>query len=121
MSKLAALTYQAGCAMRTYDNVPVLNWQEKKAPLKAKAQILHQEPVIIQMPDNFNTRLDDSEIDCVDRGKDGMLYNCQGGDLLNKLAVINALPDLNIIAEACVESSSQVDIDPKRKRLIVHD
>lgn len=107
--------------MRDYDNMPVLDWNEDKAPLKAKAQILHQEPVIIQMPDNFDTALDGQQFGCRVEEDDGSLQDCEGNTLLQQLAAQNSLPSLNIIAEACYKSSSQVDIDRHRKRIIVHD
>ncbi len=40
--------------MRDYDNMPILDWNAAKAPQLAKAQILHREPVILQMPDTFD-------------------------------------------------------------------
>ena len=43
--------------MRDYDNMPVLDWRDDKAPQKAKAQILRQEPVVLQMPDDFDASL----------------------------------------------------------------
>jgi len=106
--------------MRDYDNMPVLDWRDDKAPQKAKAQILHQEPVILQMQDDFDTSLDGAEFDCELHQETGILYNC-GGRVLSRLAERNQLPSLNIIAEACIESSSRVDIDTTHKRLVVHD
>ena len=41
--------------------------------------------------------------------------------VLSRLAEQNQLPSLNIVAEACIESSARVDIDSAHKRLIVHD
>lgn len=107
--------------MRDYGNMPVLDWSEAKAPQKAKAQILHQEPVILQMPDDFNTDLDAEKFGCKRQGNDGMLYDCDGGKVLDHLAGKNALAGLDIVANACAKSSSQVDIDSARSRIIVHD
>jgi len=107
--------------MRDYDNMPVLDWQEEKAVLKAKAQILHQEPVILQMPDSFNASLKGEEFGCELQEESGIYYDCNGGRLLKTLAEKNNLSDLEILAEACIESSSQVDVDHARKRIIVHD
>lgn len=106
--------------MRDYDNMPVLDWRDDKVPQKAKAQILHQEPVILQMPDDFDIALDGAAFDCEPHQEAGILFDC-GGKVLSRLAERNQLPSLNIIAEACVESSSRVDIDTAHKRLIVHD
>jgi hypothetical protein len=107
--------------MRDYDNMPVLDWRDDKAPQKAKAQILRQEPVVLQMPDDFDAALvDGEEFDCELHKETGILHDC-GGRVLSRLAEQNQLPSLNIVAEACIESSSRVDIDSARKRLIVHD
>lgn len=107
--------------MRDYDNMPVLDWNDHNAPLKAKAQILHQEPVILQMQDDFDTSVDGAEFDCDPEESSGILCNCDGGKVLGQLAALNRLPSLNIIADACTRSSSQVDLDSTQRRLIIHD
>lgn len=107
--------------MRDYANMPVLDWNENKAALRAKAQILHQEPVILQMPDDFDASLGDGDFHCTLETDTGILHDCPGGEVLVHLARTNHLPDLDMLAEACVESGSQVDVDPARHRLIVHD
>lgn len=106
--------------MRDYDNMPVLNWSENRAPEKASAQILHQEPVILQMPDDFDTALDGNAYNCQQQDN-GIIYNCDGHKILQQLATQNNLPELNTIAKACLQSSSQVDIDSQHHRIIVHD
>lgn len=107
--------------MRDFDNMPVLDWSEENAPQRAQVQILHQEPVILKMPYNFDASVDGNEFGCKLQENTGVLYDCDGGKLLHQLAEQNILPDLNLIAEACITSSSQVDIDNTQKRLIVHD
>ena len=107
--------------MRDYGNMPVLNWDEDKVPLKAKAQIMHEEPVILQMPAGFDVSLDGSEFDCKLHEDTGILYNCDGFRALSWLADQNQEPALRIIADACAYSSSLVDIDSAQRRLIVHD
>jgi hypothetical protein len=107
--------------MRDYNNMPTLNWESEHAAEKAKAQILHQEPVILQMPDSFDLSLHSDDYDCLLQEEHGILYNCNGGDILNHLAELNGVPELKIIADACIESSSQVDVDSEQHRIIVHD
>ena len=107
--------------MRDYSNMPQLDWTEDKTALRAKAQILHQEPVILQMPETFDAFLDNNEYGCILHEATGILYNCDGGKLLHRLAQQNLLPGLDQVAEACSQSSSRVDLDRARKRLIVHD
>lgn len=107
--------------MRSYSNMPVLNFQEAKASQKAAAQILHQEPVVLQMPDDFDTTVDADEFGCKLQDDTGILYDCDGGKILQQLATQNETPTLGKVAEACVKSNSQVDIDSAHKRIIVHD
>lgn len=107
--------------MRDYGNMPVLDWTADKTPLKAKAQIMHEEPVILQMPITFDASLSGEEFAGKLHQETGILYDCDGSRALSWLADQNHEPDLNIIAEACAYSSSLVDIDGARMRLIVHD
>lgn len=107
--------------MKDYDNMPVLDWGDAKAPQKARAQIIHQEPVILNMPLSFDTSVNGADFGCKLDKETGILYNCDGGKLLNTLASLNELAYLDIVAEACIESNSQVDVDGARHRLIVHD
>ena len=118
---LSTRPHSEDTTMRDYANMPVLDWNEEQAALRAKAQILHQEPVILQMPDDFDPSLGDTEFHCSLDVDTGILHDCPGGEVLIHLARTNRLKDLNMLAEACVESSSQVDVDPEHKRLIVHD
>lgn len=106
--------------MRYYKDIPVLNWKEDYAVMKAWEQILHHEPLILQMPDNFDATVDGNDYGCkLQQGTD-ILYDCDGGNALPLLAIKNHLSELNIVAEACIISSSQVDIDSAHKRIIVH-
>ncbi len=107
--------------MRDYKNIPVLDWKVNNAPIKAKAQIMHQEPVILQMPDDFDASLDGDQFACKLQENTGIFYDCEGGNTIQQLAAQNHLPSLDTIAKACIESSSQVDIDGVHKRIIVHD
>ena len=43
--------------MRDHGNMPVLDWRVSKAPFKTKAQIVHKEPVILQIPRGFDASL----------------------------------------------------------------
>lgn len=107
--------------MHSYENVPKLMWNDHDTPLKARAQILHKEPVVLTMPKSFDDSVNPQDYDCELDKTSGMLVNCNAGPLLNRLATQNKLPELNDIAEACMKSSAQVDIDSDRKQIIVHD
>ncbi|MFN2309015.1 MAG: hypothetical protein ABR553_04675 [Gammaproteobacteria bacterium] len=107
--------------MRDYDNIPILDWSAKNTALMAKAQVMHQEPVILNMPASFDASLDGEAYGCkIDRDS-GNLIDCNGGETLKHLAEQNHLRDLSIVAEACMRSNSQVDIDATLRRLIIHD
>lgn len=108
--------------MRDYDNMPHLNWQEPASQYRAKAQILHQEPVILDMPDGFEYELGDKEQHkCQYNPETGVYYNCNGAAALDMLAEMNQQPGLYELAQACNSSHSQVDIDANGRRLIIHD
>lgn len=107
--------------MHDYDNIPVLDWNDDHAAAKARAQILRQEPVVLQMPDDFETELEGEAFSCKQQDPSGVLYDCDGGKLLSRLARANHLTELQALADACAQSSSQVDLDRAGKRLIVHD
>ena len=107
--------------MRDYSNIPVLNWTDDKAPLKAKAQIEREEPVILQMPDTFNTYLNGEDFAGRLHTESGIQYDCDGSKVMCWLAIQNHEPDLHIDAEACASSSSLEDLDGVRNWLIVHD
>jgi len=107
--------------MRDYSNMPVLDWQAAKAPQKAKAQILHQEPVILQMPDDFRIDIESDAFGCKREADSNILYDCDGGELLQQVAQQTRMEGLKTVAEACTRSSSRVDIDRERHRIIVHD
>jgi len=107
--------------MRDYSNMPTLTWNDGDAALRAKAQILHKEPLILKMPPSFDARVNAKECGCAFDEASSILFNCDGGKVLRELAEHNQLPKLDIVAEACIESNSQVDVDRSLNRLIVHD
>ena len=107
--------------MRDYSNMPVLDWSGENAPIKAKTQIMHEEPVILQMPDTFDVSLNGERFSGKLITENGIQFNCDGFRVLVWLANQNREPDLAMIADACAYSSSLVDVDGARNRLIVHD
>lgn len=107
--------------MRNYSNMPILDWNDEQSAKKAEAQILHQEPVILQMPAEFDAIVNEDNSGC-ERDQGSAVYaDCDGGELLKALARQNSLPGLNAIADACARTSSRVDIDPVARRIIIHD
>ena len=106
--------------MRSIDNMPKLDWQDGKNIMRAKFQVMHEEPVVLKMPTDMDWSVDGAEFQCTP-GDNGMQYDCEGSGLLHHLAELNGMPGLDDIAEACAYSSSRVDIDPAGSRIIVHD
>lgn len=107
--------------MFDYSNIPVMTWDENAVPLKAKAQILHQEPVILQMPSSFRISLEASDFGCKLDPESGILTNCDGGKLLRQAAKQSNLDGLKVVADACEQSRSRADLDQKKLRIIIHD
>jgi hypothetical protein len=107
--------------MRDYGNMPLLDWTEENATEKAVAQILRQEPVILQMPTGFEMSCETEKAGCETDSETGILFNCDGFLTLSRLADLNRTNSLRQVAEACRESSSLADIDVAKRRVIVHD
>lgn len=107
--------------VRNYDNMPNLDWQDSQSAMTAKAQILRQEPVVLKMPMGMDWSVEGDEFECKLDEETGILYDCKGGELLRQLAELNSLPGLKEVADACVQSSSRVDLDAAGSRIIVHD
>ena len=106
--------------MRDDDNIPVLDWKEDYAVMKAWEQILQQEPLVLQMPDNFDASVGEG-CGCELQQDSNILYDCDADKALLLLARRNHLSELNIVAEACIIMSSQVDIDADHKQIVVHN
>ncbi|WP_018874184.1 MULTISPECIES: hypothetical protein [unclassified Thioalkalivibrio] len=106
--------------MRSVDNMPVLDWQDGKNAMRAKFQVMHEEPVVLKMPADMDWSVNEGEFGCT-LDDSGMPRDCEGGSLLHRLAELNDMPGLEDIAKACAYSSSRVDIDASGSRIIVHD
>lgn len=106
--------------MRSVDNMPVLDWQDGKNAMRAKFQVMHEEPVVLKMPADMDWSVSEGEFGCT-LDDNGMARDCEGGALLHRLAELNDMPGLEDIAQACAYSSARVDIDAAGSRIIVHD
>lgn len=106
---------------RHYSNMAELDLNEPNSINKAKTQILHQEPVILNLPKDFNMNLNWQEYNCLWDKVADTHYNCDAGKALKELAKNNQIMELNELSSACIESSSQLDIDCRNHRLIFHD
>lgn len=107
--------------MRDYHNMPRLNWQESHSLGKAKNQVRHQEPVILNMPMDFVMDIEADACHCQYDERTGVLYDCLPDGLLDHLADLNHSPELKELGEICITTSSRVDVDQEKKRIIIHD
>ena len=107
--------------MRDHGNMPALDWRISKPPFKAKALIVHEEPVILQMPSDFDASLDGQDFSGVVHRRIGIVCNCDARQVLRWLSRRKREPGMEIVAEACAWSGSLVDVDCEHNRLIVHD
>jgi hypothetical protein len=106
---------------RDYSNMPELDLNDDTSIQKAKAQILHQEPLILVLPANINVELNWEQYDCEFDENSDIHYDCNGGKALEELTKKNQRPDFMELSEACIESGSLVDVDRENRRLIFHD
>lgn len=107
--------------MRNYDNMPHMKWGAKDGLLKAKAQILHGEPLVLEMGAGFSIDMDAGACGCkvVDEGK--RYLGCNAQSTLARLADINDQPELARVGEAAEKSGQVVDLDLARARIVIYD
>lgn len=106
--------------MRDYGNMPKIDWQDNKPTLvKVKAQLMREEPVILQLPDGF--RLDFDAQACGCDGESDMLLDCQPQAVFAALAESNDMPAMKEIGEQARETGQIVDVDKAGQRVILHD
>ncbi|MBS3801109.1 MAG: hypothetical protein KGY40_09025 [Thioalkalivibrio sp.] len=106
--------------MRSVNNMPEIDWQDGKNAMRKKFQVMHEEPVVLNMPADMDGSVNAGEFGCT-LDDSGMPRDCEDGSLLHRLAELNDMSGLEHIATACVYSSSRVDIDAAVSGLIVHD
>lgn len=106
--------------MRYYDNMPVMKWGANDGVLRAKAQILHGEPLILEMGAGFSIEMDADACGCkvVDSGR---YLGCNAQCTLARLADLNNLPELARVGEAAERSGQVVDLDLARARIVIYD
>ena len=107
--------------MRDYSNIPTIQWREPESLMRVKAQVRHQEPVIIEMPEHFQFDAGDSVAECKRDESGDCIYDCAPESVLSELASRNHMPALRDLAAICVESGSRLDLDGSNRRLIIHD
>jgi len=107
--------------MRDYSNIPVLNWENSASTKKAIAQVHHEEPVILQMPENFSLGIDASACDCKSADNLAHHIDCRADGVLKALAAENNETSLVELADIAHEAAQVVDIETDTRRIIIHD
>ena len=107
--------------MRNLDNFPVMAWDGKNSALRARAQVMHREPLILEMGSNFGINVDVGDCGCssVDNGKN--FLGCDPKCTLSLLAETNHQPLLVQVGEAAMDSGMLVNLDKTRSRIIFYD
>ncbi|MFA7240596.1 MAG: hypothetical protein WC091_10815 [Sulfuricellaceae bacterium] len=105
--------------MRNFDNFPVIAWDGKNSALRARAQVMHGEPLILEMGSGFDIGVDAGDCGC--RASDEYYMGCDPKCTLSLLAEINHLPALAKVGEAAQQAGLLVDVDGTRSRIIIYD
>jgi hypothetical protein len=121
LSKLIKTSGDKPMTTRDYSNMPQLDLSDKEAIKKAKIQIVHQEPLILSLPDDIDLQLEWSSFNCEYDQSADIHFNCDGGPSMSELANRNNYPEFSELAEACNQSSSLVDFDVRNNHLVFHD
>ena len=107
--------------MKDYENMPKLIWKDAVSTRKAMAQVHHAEPVIIQLPEDFNLGIDVDSCGCLPGRHAEHHIDCQAQAILQQLAQINNQPEFSELAQVAHEASQLVDVDTLARRIIIHD
>ncbi len=107
--------------MRDYSNMPALDWQGLITAKKALAQVHHAEPVILQMPADFDMAINAPACGCKPGKFGGEHIDCHAEDTLKALAGTNNEPALEELAEVAHEAAQVVDVETETRRIIIHD
>lgn len=106
--------------MRDYGNMPKIDWRDDKPTLvRIKAQLMREEPVILQLPEGVDLEIDAGSCGC--ESESGKLLDCRPRDVFVALASRNALPAMAEIGEQAGDAGQVVDVDKAARRLIIHD
>lgn len=107
--------------MRDYENMPVLVWQDAVSTRHAMAQVHHAEPVIIQLPEDFNMGIDIDACGCQPGRHAEHHIDCQAQSVLQQLAQKNDQPEFSELAQIAHEAGQVVDVDTAARRIVIHD
>ncbi|MGA7802728.1 MAG: hypothetical protein WCC36_18170 [Gammaproteobacteria bacterium] len=107
--------------MRHYDNLPVMVWNDDNSALRVRAQLLHEEPVILNMGNPFEIGAGGQACGCHPHVDGGRYLGCDPGRALGMLADSNGWPALSVVGQAAAQAGFVADLEPARGRIVLHD
>lgn len=107
--------------MRNFDNLPVMAWDRANSDLRARVQIMHEEPLILEMGSNFDIDVNAEACKCQTVDDGNHFIDCDPKCTLSLLADVNHLPALVKVGEAAEEVGMLVALDRARSRIIIYD
>lgn len=106
--------------MRDYGNMPELSWSEEQALEKAQLQIKRLEPLILNLSDAADLRIDGDAFHCREQKEDGLVVTCDARAVMTELAQRYDSPQLAELGEYIAKYDMTVDVDPGHHRVIIH-
>lgn len=107
--------------MRNFDNLPVMAWDRENSALRARVQIMHEEPLILEMGSSFDINVDAEACKCQTVDDGNHFIDCDPKCTLSQLADANHLPALAKVGEVAEEVGMLVALDRTRSRIIIYD
>lgn len=106
--------------MRDYGNMPELSWHDDQALEKAQLQIKRLEPLILNLPETADLRIDGDAFRCREQKEGGLMVTCDARAVMAELAQRTASPRLADLGEYIAKYDMTVDVDPGHHRVIIH-
>lgn len=107
--------------MRDYDNLPIMAWDNGHSAGRVRAQLLHEEPLILQMENAFEVSAEGPTGGCHPHGDGERYLGCDPQSVLGMLADNNGWPELRAVGAAAAKAGFVADLEPARGRIVLHD
>ncbi|HKJ08682.1 MAG TPA: hypothetical protein VKA76_06320 [Gammaproteobacteria bacterium] len=107
--------------MRHYDNLPVMVWEDDRSAMRVRAQLLHEEPLILNMGNPFVVDAADESCGCRPQMEGDRYLGCDPQRALAMLAAGNGWGALNAVGQAAAQAGFVADLEPSRGRIVLHD